>query len=97
MHKLVESADHAVRDIPDGATIMLGGFGLCGIPELLIAALDGEMHCAGDLLSQLHDVVGARRLLAVDGDDDVLRLDTGELARTRTGAVRELAVGSLGT
>jgi 3-oxoacid CoA-transferase subunit A len=39
MHKLVESADEAVRDIPDGATIMLGGFGLCGIPELLIEAL----------------------------------------------------------
>jgi 3-oxoacid CoA-transferase subunit A len=39
MHKLVASADEAVRDIPDGATIMLGGFGLCGIPELLITAL----------------------------------------------------------
>jgi 3-oxoacid CoA-transferase subunit A len=39
MHKVVASADEAVRDIPDGATIMLGGFGLCGIPEMLIAAL----------------------------------------------------------
>jgi 3-oxoacid CoA-transferase subunit A len=39
MRKLVASADEAVRDIPDGATIMLGGFGLCGIPEMLIAAL----------------------------------------------------------
>lgn len=39
MHKLVASADEAVLDISDGATIMLGGFGLCGIPELLIAAL----------------------------------------------------------
>jgi 3-oxoacid CoA-transferase subunit A len=39
MHKLVASADEAVRDISDGATLMLGGFGLCGIPELLIAAL----------------------------------------------------------
>jgi 3-oxoacid CoA-transferase subunit A len=39
MHKLVANADEAVRDIPDGATIMLGGFGLCGIPELLITAL----------------------------------------------------------
>jgi 3-oxoacid CoA-transferase subunit A len=35
----VANADKAVRDIPDGATLMLGGFGLCGIPELLIAAL----------------------------------------------------------
>lgn len=33
------SADQAVADIPDGATIMLGGFGLCGTPENLIAAL----------------------------------------------------------
>ncbi len=39
MNKVVESADQAVRDIEDGATIMLGGFGLCGIPENLIAAL----------------------------------------------------------
>jgi 3-oxoacid CoA-transferase subunit A len=39
MHKLVANADEAVRDITDGATLMLGGFGLCGIPELLIAAL----------------------------------------------------------
>ena len=39
MRKLVASADEAVHDIPDGATIMLGGFGLCGIPELLIGAL----------------------------------------------------------
>jgi 3-oxoacid CoA-transferase subunit A len=39
MRKLVANADEAVRDIPDGATIMLGGFGLCGIPELLITAL----------------------------------------------------------
>src|SRR6201985_1990366 len=39
MRKLVANADEAVRDIPDGATVMLGGFGLCGIPELLIAAL----------------------------------------------------------
>jgi 3-oxoacid CoA-transferase subunit A len=39
MRKLVANAEEAVHDIPDGATIMLGGFGLCGIPELLIAAL----------------------------------------------------------
>lgn len=39
MNKVVESADAAVADIPDGATVMLGGFGLCGIPENLIRAL----------------------------------------------------------
>jgi 3-oxoacid CoA-transferase A subunit len=37
--KTVLSADQAVADIADGATIMMGGFGLCGIPENLIAAL----------------------------------------------------------
>lgn len=39
MNKVVKSADAAVADIPDGATVMLGGFGLCGIPENLIKAL----------------------------------------------------------
>ncbi len=39
MNKVFASADAAIADIPDGATVMLGGFGLCGIPENLIAAL----------------------------------------------------------
>jgi 3-oxoacid CoA-transferase subunit A len=39
MNKLVASADEAVAAIPEGATIMMGGFGLCGIPENLISAL----------------------------------------------------------
>ena len=39
MNKLVATADEAVSDIPSGATVMLGGFGLCGIPENLIDAL----------------------------------------------------------
>jgi 3-oxoacid CoA-transferase subunit A len=39
MIKVVASADEAVRDIPDGASIMVGGFGLCGNPENLIRAL----------------------------------------------------------
>ena len=39
MNKVVASADEAVRDICDGATLMVGGFGLCGIPENLIRAL----------------------------------------------------------
>ena len=39
MKKVFDSIDDAVADIHDGATVMLGGFGLCGIPENLIAAL----------------------------------------------------------
>ena len=39
MRKLYESADAAVADIKDGATLVVGGFGLCGNPENLIAAL----------------------------------------------------------
>jgi 3-oxoacid CoA-transferase subunit A len=39
MNKEVASARDAVADIFEGATVMLGGFGLCGIPENLIAAL----------------------------------------------------------
>jgi 3-oxoacid CoA-transferase subunit A len=39
VHKLFSSAIEAVRDIPDGATLLVGGFGLCGIPENSIAAL----------------------------------------------------------
>jgi 3-oxoacid CoA-transferase A subunit len=39
MKKVVENAMEAVKDIPDGATLALGGFGLCGIPENSIAAL----------------------------------------------------------
>lgn len=39
MNKIVAGADEAIHDINDGAVIMLGGFGLCGIPENCIAAL----------------------------------------------------------
>ena len=39
MKKVFANADEAIFDIQDGATIMLGGFGLCGIPENLIDAL----------------------------------------------------------
>ncbi len=39
MNKVVANADEAVKDIPDNAVLMLGGFGLCGIPENSIAAL----------------------------------------------------------
>jgi len=39
MNKVVASADVAIQDIQDGASIMIGGFGLCGMPENLIRAL----------------------------------------------------------
>lgn len=39
MHKVVANAEEAIQEVFDGATIMVGGFGLCGIPENLIRAL----------------------------------------------------------
>ncbi len=39
MNKIVANADIAIRDVFDGATIAIGGFGICGIPENCIAAL----------------------------------------------------------
>src|SRR6201996_9179129 len=39
MNKVVANADEAIHDVFDGATIMIGGFGLCGMPENLIRAL----------------------------------------------------------
>jgi 3-oxoacid CoA-transferase subunit A len=39
MNKVVRNADEAIHDVVDGASIMLGGFGLCGVPENLIRAL----------------------------------------------------------
>ncbi|MFT4646191.1 MAG: 3-oxoacid CoA-transferase subunit A, partial [Planctomycetota bacterium] len=39
MNKVVKNAEEATKDVKDGMTLMLGGFGLCGIPENGIAAL----------------------------------------------------------
>jgi 3-oxoacid CoA-transferase subunit A len=39
MHKVVANAEEAIQDVFDGASIMVGGFGLCGNPENLIRAL----------------------------------------------------------
>jgi 3-oxoacid CoA-transferase subunit A len=39
LNKVYPNADAAIADVSDGATIMAGGFGLCGIPENLIAAV----------------------------------------------------------
>jgi 3-oxoacid CoA-transferase subunit A len=71
MNKAVANADEAVRDIPDGATIMLGGFGLCGIPEFLIGALvsKGVKH--------LHTISNN---MGVDGFGMGLMLEAGMIA-----------------
>jgi 3-oxoacid CoA-transferase subunit A len=42
LNKVFASVEEAIADITDGVTLMLGGFGLCGIPENLIAALVGK-------------------------------------------------------
>jgi 3-oxoacid CoA-transferase subunit A len=39
VNKVARDAQHAIADVQDGATIMMGGFGLCGIPENLISAI----------------------------------------------------------
>jgi 3-oxoacid CoA-transferase subunit A len=39
IRKVVKNPDEAIKDIQDGAVLLVGGFGLCGIPENLIAAL----------------------------------------------------------
>lgn len=42
MNKTTASAAEAVKNIPDGATILVGGFGVCGVPENLLAALRAQ-------------------------------------------------------
>src|SRR5215831_11678802 len=71
MNKVVESADAAVADIPSGSTIMLGGFGLCGIPENLIAALVRRK------VSGLHTISNN---MGVDGFGMGLMLEAGMIA-----------------
>jgi 3-oxoacid CoA-transferase subunit A len=71
MNKVIDSFDQAVADIPDGCTIMLGGFGLCGIPENLIAALVSR------------NVSGLRTIsnnMGVDGFGMGLMLEAGMIA-----------------
>jgi len=72
MNKVVSSADEAVRDVFDGATIMIGGFGLCGIPENLIRALvrKGTKH-----LTTISNNVG------VDGCGLALLLASGQIGK----------------
>ena len=68
MNKVLSSADEAVARIPDGATIMMGGFGLCGIPENLIAALRAR---------------GTRNLTVISNNAGVDGFGIGTLLTTR--------------
>lgn len=72
MHKVFESAEAAVADIPSGSTIMIGGFGLSGIPENLITALVGEHKRRG--LSGLHTISNN---MGIDGYGMGLMLEAG--------------------
>ncbi|KAG0239292.1 coenzyme A transferase family protein [Mortierella sp. GBAus27b] len=49
LSKIFPSAEEAVKDIPTGSTLMVGGFGLCGIPENLISALKKRSSDCKDL------------------------------------------------
>ncbi|TCK73773.1 CoA transferase subunit A [Acidipila rosea] len=71
MNKVVKNADDAVADIQDGATIMLGGFGLCGIPENLIHALVRRR------VTGLHTISNN---MGIDGAGMGLMLEAGMIA-----------------
>lgn len=68
MNKTVSSAAEAIKDIQDGATIMLGGFGLCGIPENSIVALKDK---------------GIRNLVCIANNAGVDDFGLGLLLKTR--------------
>ena len=68
MNKVIAGALQAVEKIPDGAVILMGGFGLCGIPENLIAALKEK---------------GTRGLTVVSNNAGVDDFGIGMLLKTR--------------
>jgi 3-oxoacid CoA-transferase subunit A len=71
MNKVFASADLAVADLRDGMTVMLGGFGLCGIPENLIEAMIRRN------LKRLHTISNN---MGVDGFGMGLMLEAGMIA-----------------
>jgi len=71
LNKVVGSSMEAVADIAAGSSIMLGGFGLCGIPENLIAALVARR------VSGLHTITNN---LGIDGYGMGLMLEAGMIA-----------------
>ncbi len=68
MNKVLATAAEAVERIPDGATILMGGFGLCGIPETLIDALRAR---------------GTKGLTVISNNAGVDDFGIGVLLRTR--------------
>src|SRR4051794_17570644 len=68
VNKVLPGAEDAVARIPDGATIMMGGFGLCGIPETLIDALRAR---------------GTRELTVISNNAGIDDFGIGVLLRTR--------------
>jgi 3-oxoacid CoA-transferase subunit A len=72
MNKVVANADDAIRDVFDGASIMIGGFGLCGMPENLIRAL---VRKGARNLTTISNNVG------VDGAGNGLLLAAGQIVR----------------
>jgi 3-oxoacid CoA-transferase subunit A len=79
MDKVVAAAQ-AVADIPDGATIAVGGFGLCGIPSTLIAAL---------LAAGPQDLRVVSNNCGVDGWGLGLLLESGQISRMTSSYVGE--------
>jgi 3-oxoacid CoA-transferase subunit A len=71
VNKIFKSAAEAVADIPDGCSVMIGGFGLCGIPENLIAAL---VHKGAKNLRTISNNMG------IDGCGMGLMLEAGMIA-----------------
>src|ERR1700684_3994133 len=72
MNKVVANADEAIRDVGDGAVIMLGGFGLCGLPENLIRAL---------VRKRTKDLTTVSNNAGVDGFGVGLLLAAGQLRK----------------
>ncbi|MGA2714089.1 MAG: CoA transferase subunit A [Bryobacteraceae bacterium] len=71
MNKTIATADEAVADVFDGATIMIGGFGLCGVPDNLILALVRKG------VKNLHTIANN---VGVDGVGTGLMLEAGQIS-----------------
>jgi 3-oxoacid CoA-transferase subunit A len=80
MNKIVASAAEAVADIADGAVVMAGGFGLCGIPENLISAL----HRLGS-----RDLGVISNNCGIDGKGLGVLLEAGQIRRITASYVGE--------